>query len=130
MASVRKEAVINAAAQEVWDALRDIGNVVDLFPGTLTDSRLDDERARTVTFSNGLVVSELIVDMDDDARRLAYTVQGGGFTHHNASMQIIQETERSCRFIWISDFLPDEALEAAKPLIDSGTRSFEHYWNN
>lgn len=128
MASVRKEALIDAPADEVWSRLRDVGNVAQLFPGVLTDSRLDDERSRTVTFSNGMVVKEHLVALDDESRRLVYTTKGERLTHHNASMQIVPETDHVCRFIWISDILPDEALQSIGQLIDAGTRSFQSYW--
>ena len=46
---------------------------------------LEHDDTRVVTFANGLVVHERIVDVDDDARRLAYTVLDGPFTHHHAT---------------------------------------------
>jgi len=50
--------------------------------------RLEDG-ARVVTFGNGMVARELIVDCDDAARRLAWSVIGGRMTHHNASAQVV-----------------------------------------
>ena len=41
-------------------------------PGFVVDTRLDGD-ARIVTFGNGMVMRELIVDRDDDARRLVWT---------------------------------------------------------
>jgi hypothetical protein len=35
-----------------------------------------EEGARIVTFANGFVARELIVDIDDENRRLAYAVSG------------------------------------------------------
>ena len=66
MASIRKEIVIDASAERVWDALRDWGALhVRLVPGFATDARLDGED-RIVTFFNGSVLRERLVDLDDD----------------------------------------------------------------
>ena len=43
----------------------------------------------TVTFANGMVVRERIVDIDQQRRRLCYAVLGDMFEHHSASMQIL-----------------------------------------
>jgi len=88
MASIHREIHIDAPATEVWDAVRDVGAPHKrLAPGFLTDTRLEGD-ARIVTFANGLVARELIVDVDDTTRRLAWAVVGGRLTHHNASMQV------------------------------------------
>jgi hypothetical protein len=88
MASIRKEIVIQAPAETVWAAVRDVGAVHErLAPGFVVDTRLEDG-ARVVTFGNGQVARELIVDVDDEARRLAWAVVGTRLTHHNASLQV------------------------------------------
>jgi hypothetical protein len=56
----------------VWEAVRDVGAVhTRLAPGFVVDTRLEAD-TRVVTFANGLVARELIVDIDDDARRLVF----------------------------------------------------------
>ncbi len=53
MASIRKEILLDARPEEVWDAVRDIGALhTRLVPGFVTDTRLE-EGARIVTFGNG-----------------------------------------------------------------------------
>ena len=70
MATIRKEILIDAPSDRVWGAVRDVGAVHKrLAPGVVVDTRLEGG-ARVVTFGNGLVVRELIVDVDDEARRL------------------------------------------------------------
>src|SRR3954463_11403509 len=87
MATIRKEILVRASSESVWSAVRDVGEVHRrLCPGVLVDCRMDGD-ARVVTFANGLVVRELIVDVDDDARRFSWAAVGGRLTHHNASMQ-------------------------------------------
>src|SRR5688572_32912138 len=103
MASIRKEIVIETTAERVWAAVRDIGAVHKRFvPGLVTDVRLE-AGARIVTFANGMVVRELIVDVDEERRRLAYAAVGDLFKHHNASMQVVAEGPDRCRLLWITD---------------------------
>ena len=76
MASIHKEIQINARPEDVWDAVRDVGNIHRrLCPGFLTDCRMDGPDARIVTFGNGMVVKELIIDIDDTRRRVASTAE-------------------------------------------------------
>ena len=120
MASIHKEIAILASAEKVWAVVRDIGAVHKRFvPGLVTDVRLE-AGTRVVTFANGMVVRELIVDIDEERRRLAYAAVGEMFTHHNASMQVIAEGRNHCRLLWITDLLPDEAAEAVSKIIDEG----------
>jgi len=81
MSSIRKEISINASPESVWDALRDVGALhTRLVPGFVTDTRLEPG-ARTVTFGNGQVVRELIVDLNETDRRLVWAVVDGPFQH-------------------------------------------------
>ena len=69
MASIHKEIIIDASPADVWDALRDFGALhTRLVPGFVTDTKLDGE-ARIVTFANGTVAREVLVDSDDKQRR-------------------------------------------------------------
>lgn len=126
MGCVRRELVIAAPADEVWARLREPARAAEAFPGVLTRSRMAGERERLVTFSNGVEVRERIVDLDHQARRIAYAASG--FDHHNASMELTALGESSTRFVWITDFLPDEARPSFEPLIDAGVRSFASHW--
>jgi carbon monoxide dehydrogenase subunit G len=120
MASIRKEVRIDARPETAWAALRDVGALhTRLVPGFVTDTRLE-EGARVVTFGNGMVVRELIVDLDDDARRLVWSAVGGSMTHHNGSAQVFPEGARSCRFVWIADLLPNEVAPAIAGMMEQG----------
>ncbi|MBI3701705.1 MAG: SRPBCC family protein [Afipia sp.] len=115
MASIVKEATIEASAASVWDAVRDFGAVhTRLAPGFVTDAKLDGTD-RIVTFVGGNTVREILIDSDDVKKRLAYSIVNERFKHHNASVQIIEETPNRCRFIWTADMLPNELA----PFIDS-----------
>src|SRR5438876_2941495 len=108
MASIRKEVLINASSQPVWDALKDVGALhTRLVPGFVTDTRLEPG-ARVVTFGNGQVVRELIVDLNEKDQRLVWAVVDKPFQHYNASAQVFDEEPAKCRFVWTADLLPNE----------------------
>jgi Polyketide cyclase / dehydrase and lipid transport len=109
MASLHKDIPLNTRADEVWDAVRDFGAVhTRLVPGFVLDTRLDGDHARIVTFANGTVARELLVDCDDTRRRLVYAVISERVTHYNASVQVVSDGEARCRLIWIIDLLPHD----------------------
>jgi hypothetical protein len=120
MACVRKEVLIDARPQDAWAALRAWGAVHRrLVPGFVVDARLDGED-RIVTFFNGAVVRELLVDLDDEARRLVWSVVEGPYSHHNASAQVFAEGEDRTRFVWIADFLPHDGAPRIDELMERG----------
>jgi uncharacterized protein YndB with AHSA1/START domain len=121
MASIRKELLLDASPEHVWDAVRDVGAVHKrLGPGFLADARLDGD-ARIVTFANGMVAREPIVDIDDTARRLVYSAVGGMSSHYNASMQVFPEWDGGCRLVWIIDLLPHALAPTVGALAEQAT---------
>lgn len=120
MASVRIERLVDTPADQVWDAIRDLGALhTRLVPGFVVDTVLEDG-ARRVTFGNGMAVREVVVDIDDARRRFAYSVRAEGFEHHNASNEVIEDGEGRCRFVWIADFLPDALAETVGQMMGQG----------
>ena len=120
IASINKEIQINARPEDVWDAVRDVGNIhTRLCPGFLTDCRMDGPDARIVTFANGMVVKELIIDIDDKARRVAWSAVGGRLSHHNALMQIFADGAGT-KAVWIADLLPNELAGVIGGMIEQG----------
>ena len=118
MASIRKEIEVGAAPAEAWEVIRDVGALHDrLVPGFVVDTRLDGD-ARIVTFGNGMVVRELIVDLDDGARRLAWSARGGQLSHHNASVQVFEGAGGGSRLVWIADLLPNEVAPNIRAMMD------------
>lgn len=120
MASIRKEILIEARPEDVWDAVRDVGAIhTRLARGFVVDTKMDGD-ARIVTFGNGVVARELIVDVGNEARRLAWSVVGGRMTHHNASLQVFADGEGRSRVVWIADLLPNDIAGAIAGMIDQG----------
>jgi hypothetical protein len=101
--------VIDASPEHVWSVLRDVGAVHErLLPGRVTGTRLEGDQ-RFLTFPDGHVICELIVAIDDDARRLAYSVVEGArpaIEYHHASFEVRPEGDRAGRLIWTTDVLP------------------------
>ena len=115
MASIHKDIPIDARPDHVWDAVRDFGAVhTRLAPGFVTDARLDGD-ARIVTFANGMVAREQLVDCDDTRRRLVYAVVSERVKQHSASVQVTADGDARTRLIWIVDVLPNEMA----PYIDA-----------
>ena len=74
MACIHKEMLINAPVERVWAAVRDVGEVHTRFAREfVVDTRLEGT-SRLVTFANGMVVRERIIDIDESGRRLAYAI--------------------------------------------------------
>ena len=108
MASIHKDIPIDAHPDDVWAAVRDFGAVHQrLAPGFVIDARLEGD-ARIVTFRNGTVARELLVDCDDARRRLVYAVISERVKHYSASVQVAADGEMRTRVIWIVDVLPHE----------------------
>jgi hypothetical protein len=120
MATIWWEISIAVSAETAWAALRRVDLAHKLFAPVLTEGRMDGD-IRTVTFANGLVARERVITVDEPRKRVAYSVLGEVFEHHSSSMQIVPVDGASCRFIWISDFLPDERAQMVAPLVEQGS---------
>lgn len=125
MASIQKEILIQANIQDVWEAIRDVGAIHQrLAPGFIIDTQLNGE-VRIVTFANGAVVRQLLVDIDDQARRLVFAAVGGRISHHNASMQVFATGENQSRLIWITDLLPNEVAPVIREFVERGAATMK-----
>ena len=119
MASIHQEVSLKAAPEAVWDVVRDVGAVHTRFaPGFVVDVVMG-EGLRTVTFANGLVADEVIVDVDERRRRLAYSVRSERLEHHNASFQVLADGAGS-RLVWIADVLPHAAAANVGAMMTAG----------
>jgi len=108
MASIHNDIPLAASAHDVWDAVRDFGALHRrLAPGFVTACQLDGD-TRIVTFANGSVAREVLVDCDDARQRLVYAINNERLRHYSASVQVIAEGEARCRLVWIIDMLPNE----------------------
>jgi uncharacterized protein YndB with AHSA1/START domain len=121
MASIRKEVLIDASPEDVWAAVRAWGALHErLVPGFVVDTHLDGED-RIVTFFDGTVLREVLVDLNDEERRLVWSVSDGPYTHHSASAQVFAENEDRARFVWVADLLPHSLAERTGEMMQQGT---------
>jgi carbon monoxide dehydrogenase subunit G len=130
MPTIRKEIRLDAPPEKVWDALRDFGALHErLVPGFVTDCLMDGED-RVVTFASGAVLREVLIDINDDARRLVWSIVDGPYSHHNGAAQVIPEGAGT-RFVWITDLLPDDeqlarlAAESMQAGVETVKRTLE-----
>jgi hypothetical protein len=120
MACIRKEFLIEVPAERLWDAIRDVGQVHRrLAPGFVTQCRLQGN-ARDITFANGVAVREVIVDVDDKARRMAYSASSAELEHHHATFEVFDAGNGRCRLVWIADVLPHEAAKLVGAMMEQG----------
>jgi polyketide cyclase/dehydrase/lipid transport protein len=125
LASIHKDILIDAPPNDVWDALRDFGAPhTRLVPGFVTDTKLEGE-ARIVTFSNGTVARELLVDCDDARRRFVYAVISERIKQHSASAQVFSDGETKSRLVWIVDVLPNEIAPYIDAQMDQGAAAMQ-----
>jgi fructose-1,6-bisphosphatase/sedoheptulose 1,7-bisphosphatase-like protein len=104
----------------VWDAVRDFGALhTRLVPGFVLDTKLEGE-ARIVTFANGTVARELLIDCDDARRRLAYAIISERMRHYGASVEVVADGDTNSRVIWTVDVLPHEIAPYIGGQMDQG----------
>jgi len=123
MASIRQEITVALSAEAVWDAVRDAGAVHQrLVPGRVASVRLVADE-RILVFDGGREIRELILDIDDDARRFAYAVVEGdmlGLTFHHATFEVIAEEPGICRLVWVTDFAPNHLADEVRARLSVG----------
>jgi hypothetical protein len=119
MASIRKEVLIEARPENVWAAIRAVGEIhVRLVPGFVVDCRLDGD-ARIVTFANGLVARELIVDINDDDRRLS-GLRSVTVRTTTLPVQVFAEGTGHTRLVWIADPVTPPTGRSNRTMIEQG----------
>lgn len=121
--------LISAPVERVWNAVRDIGEIHTRFAREFVVATRVEGTSRLVTFANGMVVREQIVDIDERRRRLAYSIVEWQLTHHNASFQVFLDGSGRSRLVWIADLLPDELADLVSGFMEQGcaaiTRTLE-----
>ena len=120
MASIRREIHTSASPEQAWDALRDVGALhTRLVPGFVVDTRLEPG-GRIVTFGNGMVMREPIIDVNDELRRVAWSAIGGQLTRCNASALVFVNSGNQTSIVWIADLLPNEAAGPIALMMEEG----------
>jgi hypothetical protein len=128
MASIHRHFRVDRDAGSVWEALRDFGAVHErVAAGFVVATELDGD-VRTVTFVNGVVAKEILVDADDVRRRLVYSVIESPLrlTHHQATAEVVSIDGRGgCEFVWTTDVLPHDAAATIEAMMTEGAVAIE-----
>ena len=93
----------------------------------MTDTKLDGD-ARIVTFANGTVARELLVDCDEARRRLVYAIVSERVKQHSASVQVFADGDARSRLVWIADVLPNEIAPYIDAQMDLGVPRCRRHW--
>jgi carbon monoxide dehydrogenase subunit G len=121
MPAIHHQIRIDRTPEAVWDAVRDVGALhTRLVPGFVTATEMLEGVAvptRRVTFANGAVVDEAIVDSDDARRRLAWKILS--VEHHNGVLTLT-EAGNGTLVDWTADVLPAELVERFSPMMAAG----------
>lgn len=125
MASIRKQIHIDTEPAVAWAALREFGRLHErLAIGFAADTVLDGHD-RIVTFVNGTVVRERLVDLDDAAARLAWSIIDGPYEHHNGVAQVLPDNNGGTLFTWTADLLPDKLGARTAELMELGLQAIK-----
>src|SRR6185312_3646253 len=125
MGTIRSEIKTRAKPSEVWSAIRDIGALhTRLVPGFVADTKLEPG-ARVVTFVNGVTLREPIVTLDDEARRLVWTHEGGRARHYNGALEVSEAAGGLTSVVWTADFLPDDIGGYMAQAIEAGMAAMQ-----
>ena len=132
MATVRKSITIAKAADAIWDAVSDAGQLhTRVAPGMVTNTTLENNgNVRIVTFGNGMVLKEYMISNDADAMRLAWSAESEQWTHHNASLQIFAVGEDQCEAVWTADVLPHAAGTLMEQFLTAGLAAMKAHMEN
>lgn len=127
MASIHKDVSLGASSDDVWAAVRDFGAVhTRLAPGFVIDCKMEGD-ARIVTFANGTIARELLVDCNDTRRRLVYAIVSERIKQHSASVQILDDGAGRSRFIWTVDVLPNGIAPYISAQMDEAVIKMKHW---
>lgn len=63
---------------------------------------------------------EVLVALDEDERRLAWTIVDGPYTHHNGVARVYARDDGRTLFEWRTDVLPDEAAAPTAEMMERG----------
>lgn len=123
MASVYREFDVEAPVEKVWSAISDVGAPNKLIT-YLGETTLEGDR-RSCSLGDMGRLEELIVSVDDENRRLVYSVRESPFNliHHSASMQALPNGDGMTRFVWVTDVKPDNAIPG--DLFDAAVASIQ-----
>ncbi len=125
MASIRRQIVIDADPNAVWDALRDWAALDKRLAAGFVAACQRDGTARIVTFASGATLREEILGCDEEHRRLSWSIVDGPYTHHNGAAEVVADSDGRTRFVWTSDLRPDGLADPTARAMELGLASIK-----
>lgn len=131
MATVVVETFIETTPERVWDAARDYGALhTRLAPGFVTTTEVVFEEGapvRIVRFASGAHARETMVTVDDERRRLVWSIRGETVRHHNGVLRV-EAVHGGCRVEWTADVLPAALVETFQPAMEQGLAAMKAHF--
>lgn len=129
MATIHLETELAVAPDQLWATVREVGNIAGLL-NILDASSVDgDQRSCTLAGGGGLL-AETILAVDDDHRRVAYTITDSPLPIelHAASMQVLDAGGGRSTFRWITDVKPDALVDGLGPMLAGAVAGMEEQY--
>lgn len=128
MAAIHHQIHIDLPPEEVWDAVKDVGALhTRLVPGFVVATEMLEgtpSPTRRVTFANGALVDEVIIDNDPERRRLSWSIKN--VEHHNGAMTVAG-AEGGTLVTWTADVLPPDLAERFSPMMETGLSTMKRH---
>jgi carbon monoxide dehydrogenase subunit G len=123
VSSIVRTIPVAIPADDAWRRLADVGNIDQLL-SFLGDVTVDGDR-RHCSLGDMGDLDEIILGVDHDNRRVAYTIVSAPlpFEHHSAAMQVQPDGHGGTVLSWTTDFLPAALAPQVEALVDEGVRS-------
>lgn len=120
---------VPAPADDVWNALRSFEGIEKWLP-VIERSEVHGEGAgatRVCTMSDGGQLRERLEEVDDDQRRLTYTIEEAPMPVHDyrSTMQVVPEGDSASTVLWTAQFgapegAADELEATMRTVYESG----------
>ena len=125
MATIHLESTLDLSPAELWGRVRDVGAVSEML-NIIDQSSLEGD-VRSCTLGDGAELSELILGIDDDHHRVAYSITHSPFPidAHASSMQVFAAADGKSTLRWITDIKPDGLADAFGPMLAGAMTDLE-----
>jgi Polyketide cyclase / dehydrase and lipid transport len=124
MALITIDTGVAASADHVWDALRDWGALHERLAPGFAVATVVDGSDRLVTFFNGVTLRERILEVDDDQRRLVWSIVDGPYSQHKGTAEV-RATDDGALFSWTAEVAPDETAARTREMMERGSAAIK-----
>ena len=123
--TISKTFVVEAPADQVWAALRDVHALpTRLAKGFVTESRKDEDD-RLLTFANGMEARERILAVDEAQQRVTYSVISEQMSFHRASATVTTRPDGQSEFTWTAQVAPAELAPGMDGMMEVGAAAIK-----